>query len=245
MFVTTIIKLTQRKGRLNKMKPSQTKWIIILGLALIAVTTFALVPIMNVSYEETTLKEVSETIYVTEEYTELEEYQTLEDSAQNLFGDAEFTLIYGRKAYSAYIDVSEKSSCRINCYVTLFEQTDCSFYVVSEGYYSSHSDYEIYPPEEFSVAVPLIDKNQAETFSFTPSESDTYYFVFTPLPPFDAWTTEGRNEFSVIFDYQQEVILTKEVVKYRDVPKTITEEKEVTETKTKKVSILDYLLNYS
>lgn len=227
------------------MKPSQIKWAIIWGLALMCVTVFAFVPIVEASYEETNLKLVTETIYVSEEYTETEEYTSLEDNTQNLFGDAKFSLIYGRKVYSTYIDVEEKSNCTLSGSIAVFETANCSFYVIGEDYYTSHSSYETYPPEETLVAIPTLDTNQITVFSFTPDVSDTYYFIFTPIPPFENWTTEGRNEFSALYEFQQEVTLTREVTKYRDVPKEVTQEKEVTETITKRVSILDYLLNYN
>lgn len=175
-------------------------------------------------YEVTETYYVDEPYVVREEYTEVEE-QTFTRQKNAVLMDKLFIPTWGSRTFQTHIDISGKSNCLVKgWFMPQLGSPVLDFYI----YDYTDPSRGVGTPQNPIVAIGSVSRY---TFSFVPMRSGIYYFRFECYLP----VVRTGFEFKVEMEWQETVVQTREVTKYRDVTKYRQVEKERTVTEYRQV----------
>ncbi len=202
---------------------------IIIVAAIIVVVGFA--PLMDVPYQSTETYYESEPYVVQEEYTEVAE-QTFTQQSNTPLMSHTFLARWGVTTFETYIDINGKSNSLVKGQfaVSAAYSPEADFYVYDETDPSQGTG----TPQNPIIAIASVS---SYTFSFTPNRSGVYYFRFECYIP----VVRTAIELNAELEWQETIVETQEVTKYRDVIKYRQVEKQRTVTHYGKGSIYEYL----
>ena len=209
--------------------------VILAIIFIIAIVVVGVVPIREVATTVTKAQTAIEMYYAQEAYTEMEQSTTLLSKQEALYSETVAVDANKHEYVKYYIDVASKINNLVKGNVTSLAGGDFAFYVFDQHNYLAWRDGQTYQ------AVVAPGKITDYSFSFIPKTSDYYYFVF------DNTVSVFANKLiksEASWSWQQSQVETKEVTKYRYVPKAVSVCKLGNETTYKKVSLLDYAINY-